>query len=106
MQVDAVHLPCRPTEQGIRVQHDYTEAGHGKGLHDSEGGIVKALVNGQLNREDYNDNLRSAAGVVAYCDAELKVGNVQAGALVAYLHACAAVVVGNQREGWGRAGTA
>ncbi|GLC69681.1 hypothetical protein PLESTF_000864100 [Pleodorina starrii] len=35
---------------GIFVQQDFTEASHGKGLHDSEGGIVKRAINDELRR--------------------------------------------------------
>ncbi|GFR45096.1 hypothetical protein Agub_g6473, partial [Astrephomene gubernaculifera] len=57
---------------GLYVQQDYTEASHGKGLHDSEGGIVKRAVNDELRRQG-GELLKTAEEVVGFCSRNLSV---------------------------------
>ncbi|EFJ52674.1 hypothetical protein VOLCADRAFT_85894 [Volvox carteri f. nagariensis] len=63
-------ITSRPDMKGMRVQHDYCEAGHGKGLHDSEGGIIK------LRRPD-GILLKEATDVVDFLNRTQKVPAAQ-----------------------------
>jgi hypothetical protein len=55
---------------GIPVEHHFFERYHGKGLHDSEGGVAKAAVKKELLRAT-GDLPKDAAAIVAVCNEKI-----------------------------------
>ncbi len=68
---------------GIYVQHDYTAAGHGKGLHDSEGGHFKRACNDELRRQG-GQLLKTASDVHRFASEKLKASVTWASSCTTY----------------------